>query len=100
MTLFRKGLIRWYTHAFWYTFALTLGHAFIMYSLGNLAYAFYAKIACMFALRVNFGLGKYTIWTIFMIISLPTVELMASQKFAELTSAAGASEYLHGLNID
>jgi hypothetical protein len=27
MTLFRKGLIRWYTHAFWYTLALIMSHA-------------------------------------------------------------------------
>ena len=98
MTLFRKGLIRWYTHAFWYTVALFMSHAVMITSFGT--YWFYAKILFMFNLRVNFGMSKYLIWSIFAVISLPVVEQMMFQKFGEMTSSALESEYLHGMNLD
>ena len=98
MTLFRKGLVRWYTHAFWYTLALFMSHAVMISNLGN--FYFYAKIAFMFNLRVNFGVNKYLIWVFYGVISLPVVENMMFQKFDSMTSTALESEYLHGLKLD
>ena len=99
MTLFRKGLIRWYTHAFWYTLALFLSQLVLRASAPNATY-FYSKIALMFFFRVNFGMNKYLVWAILCTISLPTVENIIFQKFGEITSHALESEYLHGLNLD
>ena len=98
MTLFRKGLIRWYTHAFWYTVALIMSHAVMVMSLSS--YWFYLKVGFMFNLRVNFGMNKYAIWLIFAIISTPVVEQMIFSKFDAMTSSAMESEYLHGLKLD
>jgi hypothetical protein len=99
MTLFRKGLIRWYTHAFWYTLALALSHCAIIANIPNCAY-FYAKIALMFFLRVNFGVDKYLIWTIFCIMSSPYVENLIFSNFETMTKSALESDYLHGLKFD
>ena len=71
MTLFRKGLIRWYTHAVWYSIALIMSWV-VMYS--HLPLIFWAKIAICFQLRVNVRLGKYTIWFLYALFSLPIVE--------------------------
>jgi hypothetical protein len=98
MTLFRKGLIRWWTHAFWYTLALAMSHCVMIAVLP--AGWFYAKVAFMFNLRVNFGLNKYLIWTIFFMVSLPIVENTIFEKFSQLTSSALESEYLHGISME
>ena len=82
MTLFRKGLIRWYTHAFWYTVALVMGH-FIMFPY--LGIWFYVKISLMFSLRVNMRMNKYVIWVIYACLSLPKVENMIFEKLTEIT---------------
>jgi len=61
---------------------------------------FYAKVAFMFNLRVNFGMDKYVIWTIYFLVSLPIVENTIFEKFGQLTSSALESEYLHGLKFE
>ena len=72
MTLIRKGLIRWYTHAAIYTIALFMMFAVIIAELEPIH--FFAKISFMFYLRVNFGISKYLVWIFYAIISLPSVE--------------------------
>jgi hypothetical protein len=72
MTLFRKGIIRWYTHAAWYTIALFMGMAVMIAELEPIY--FLAKISFMFNLRVNFRMSKYPIWIFYAFISLPSVE--------------------------
>ena len=71
MTLFRKGLIRWYTHAVWYSIALIMSWI-VMYS--HLPLIFWAKVAICFQLRINVRMGKYTIWFLYALFSLPIVE--------------------------
>lgn len=72
MTLFRKGLIRDYTHGFWYTLALIISFAYIRSAIPG--YLFWMKILMTFGLRVKFGFDKYLGWVIFAIVSLPQVE--------------------------
>lgn len=72
MTLFRKGLIRDYTHGFWYTFALIISLAYIRSAIPG--YLFWMKVLMTFGLRVKFGFDKYLGWVIFAIVSLPQVE--------------------------
>jgi hypothetical protein len=73
MTLIRKGIIKWYTHAAVYTLALVMSMGGIWINFEPTF--FFAKVAFMFYLRVNFErLSKYLIWTLFVIISLPDVE--------------------------
>jgi hypothetical protein len=79
MTLFRKGLIRWWTHAFWYTLSLALSQAVMCAVLP--AFWFYPKVAFMFNLRINFGIDKYIIWTIYFLVSLPIVENFVCEQF-------------------
>ena len=72
MTLFRKGLIRWYTHAFWYSVALIMSWV-VMY-LSTSGIWFWIKVATAFQLRINYRMGKYKVWILFALISLPIVE--------------------------
>jgi hypothetical protein len=72
MTLFRKGLIKWYTHAFWYTTALLMAGTVFM--LHMRAGYYMTLMFCCFYMRVNFGLSKYLIWFCYGVVSLPTVE--------------------------
>ena len=69
MTLFRKGLIRDYTHGFWYTLALFVSMAYIRNAIPG--YWFWAKILMAFVMRVKFAANKYLGWVIFAVISLP-----------------------------
>ena len=71
MTLVRKGLVRWYTHAFWYSLALIMS---LMVMNTHLTLYYWAKVIVCFNLRVNARMGKYTIWMLYCFISLPTVE--------------------------
>lgn len=72
MTLFRKGLIKWYSHAFWYTLALIMAWTLF---LTHMRTAYYMTLmCCCFYMRVNFGLSKYIIWFSYGLVSLPSVE--------------------------
>ena len=72
MTLFRKGLIKWYSHAFWYTLALVMSWSVFLTHMNTVFYM--TKMCMAFYLRVNFGLSKYIIWTLYGISALPSVE--------------------------
>ena len=78
MTLFRKGLIRWYSHVFWYLVALVLSGSFVIYMQGAW---FWLRVATAFHLRINHRMSKYLIWTLYVIVSLPIVENFIFQHF-------------------
>lgn len=59
MTLKRKGVIAWYSHAFWYSFCLVLSMYYMWLVKGSLF--FFIVLAC-FAIRVKFNTNKYAIW--------------------------------------
>lgn len=65
MTLKRKSLIRWYSHAFWYTLALALSLAFMIQSKG---YWFLLSIVPVYLLRVTFNLDKYLLWACYLAV--------------------------------
>lgn len=69
MTLNRKGLIRHYTHAIWYTAALVMC-LFHMYNTYN-GWTFWAKCVGVYIMRVKLRMNKYVIWNIFVWGSLP-----------------------------
>ena len=71
MTLVRKGLVRWYTHAFWYSVALVLSW---MYMYKAYSLYFWAKFAFCFHLRINMRMGKYKMWALHAFLALPFVE--------------------------
>ena len=71
MTLFRKGLVRWYTHAIWYSLALFAGWLFMV---NTLPIHFWAKVVISFHIRCNLGVGKYYMWAFYVFMSLPCVE--------------------------
>jgi len=71
MTLFRKGLIRYYTHGVVYGIALMIS---LYYMSVVQDYTFWLKTACVFAMRVKLGMDKYLIWLIFALFSLPACE--------------------------
>lgn len=72
MTLFRKGLIEYYTHGIWYTFCLVLS-MFHMFKVIP-GYMFPIKLLTAFGLRVFLRMNKYIIWTSFVFLSLPAVQ--------------------------
>lgn len=76
MTLFRKGLIEYYSHAFWYTCALIVS-VYHMYVLIPSSLLFFAKVLVAFTVRLKFGVNKYIIWTSFVLLSFPAVEQVA-----------------------
>lgn len=68
MTLKRKSIIRWYSHAFWYTFALILSSYYIWYVKNT---SFMVYILCLFIIRVKFNVSKYIIWSIYLFCNTP-----------------------------
>ena len=72
MTLFRKGLIRWPTHAFWYSVALIAAWIVMMKLMSGIW--FWIRVATVFKLRVTYRVGKYKLWLLFALVSLPIVE--------------------------
>ena len=91
MTLFRKGLIRWYTHASWYSLALIMSWM-VMYN--TLPLYFWAKIAACFHARVNMRMGKYKIWIVYAIFSLPIVENTIFGEFEAYRANMQTPDYL------
>ena len=81
MTLFRKGIIRWYTHVFWYSVALLMSWTAMYMAIPGIW--FWIKVAIVFQLRTGYRMGKYTVWTLFFLVSLPIVE---NTLFAEIES--------------
>ena len=71
-TLFRKGLVRWYTWTIGYAVAL-LASFIVIFKL-TCGIWFWIKIASAFYVRVNTKVSKYLIWVAFGILSLPIVE--------------------------
>lgn len=59
MTLKRKGLIRWYSHAFWYSFALCLSSYYIWHVKGSL---FMLHMMGLLFIRTQLNVSKYLIW--------------------------------------
>ena len=78
-TLFRKGLVRWYTWTIGYSVAL-LASFIVIFKLTSGVW-FWIKVATAFYIRVNTRIDKYKIWIVFSLLSLPVVENML---FAEL----------------
>ena len=91
MTLFRKGLIRWYTHAFWYSVALALSWA-VMYKHTQGAW-FWIKVASGFYMRINYRMDKYQVWMLFAIFSLPTIENLITSQFNAYKDTINYDEY-------
>jgi len=75
MTLNRKGLIRHYTHAIWYTAALIL----CLFHMWNTyqSMCFFAKVALVYIMRVKLRMNKYLIWNIVVWGSLPETQVIA-----------------------
>lgn len=63
MTLKRKGLIRWQTHAFWYTLALLVSMWYVYLIKGSI---FFCEVFFFFILRTQFKLSKYIVWGLFL----------------------------------
>ena len=84
MTLFRKGLIRWYSHVFWYLIALVLSGYYVVHTMPAW---YWIRLCTAFHLRVNHRLSKYLIWTLYAIVSLPAVENFIFEQFDTFKSA-------------
>jgi hypothetical protein len=79
MTLNRKGLIRHYAHALWYTAALVLSMYHMHVAYNSWCWVFWAKCCLVFVARVKLGLSKYLIWVIAVATSLPETQEMAKE---------------------
>jgi hypothetical protein len=62
MTLFKKGLIRWYTHAIVYSACLLLSLYYMMISIGSIF--FLTSVLCVYFLRL-YKIDKYVLWTLY-----------------------------------
>mmetsp|Transcript_55102 Transcript_55102/g.135148 ORF Transcript_55102/g.135148 Transcript_55102/m.135148 type:complete len:271 (-) Transcript_55102:87-899(-) len=60
MTLHRKGLVKWQTHATVYSLCLFASYYYIYYQLGSPR--FVAAVLLAFAARSYFGVNKYLVW--------------------------------------
>ena len=85
MTLFRKNLIKWYTHALWYGICLFLSTFQILY-LAPSAPLFIARTLVAFLLRIKLRWNKYVIWALYAGTALITLEQVKEfgGKFVEL----------------
>eukprot|EP00040_Diaphanoeca_grandis_P038863 m.257555 g.257555 ORF g.257555 m.257555 type:complete len:460 (-) comp35410_c0_seq1:130-1509(-) len=98
MTLFRKGLIRHWSHGFWYTLALVLSFNVIHALHGGVW--FWTRIVTCALLRIKRRWNKYVIWTLFVLVSLPSVEKQifnnASPYYEPITSTlSNNTEYYY-----
>jgi hypothetical protein len=77
MTLFRKGLINWYSHAAWYTACLMLSqyHMSTVFDIWWLG-----KIVLCFLARTKLRMNKYLIWSIFCLVSSPWGQAVWTQQ--------------------
>eukprot|EP00750_Incisomonas_marina_P017219 INCI20115.1.p1 GENE.INCI20115.1~~INCI20115.1.p1 ORF type:complete len:360 (+),score=44.64 INCI20115.1:97-1176(+) len=73
MTLYRKNLIRWYSHAIWYTACLLLSAFHILYLSPNAPVLLLKTMAC-FLMRTQLRMNKYVIWALYAAVSLITAE--------------------------
>ena len=67
MTLFRKGLIRWKSHAFWYGLCLVVSY---LYIFKTMPLSIWPETAVVFALRVYLGMNKYLHWALYVIYKI------------------------------
>lgn len=65
MTLNRKGLIHWQTHAIVYTLCLALSGGYIAQCFWGDT-LFFLRVAGVFLLRTQLGLSKYLLWPLFL----------------------------------
>jgi len=65
MTLKRKSLIRWYSHAFWYSLALALSTYYMYVAKGGY---FFLSVLPVYLLRVTFNLDKYLLWACYLVL--------------------------------
>lgn len=79
MTLFRKGLIRHWTHAFWYSLALGVSLITMYLHVGGIW--FWIRILAVYLMRVKLRMDKYVIWVLFAAVSMPVVQHNIFQKF-------------------
>lgn len=85
MTLFRKGLINWYSHGLWYTACLILSMFHIFHMIPG--YVFPIKVLLAFGCRVQFRANKYLIWTAFVLLSFPAAEEAIVQFVTQFATA-------------
>jgi len=71
MTLKRKGLIKWTSHAFWYGIALILSMGYMMHAKGPMIFV---VVALVFYLRSTFNLNKYVVWPVYAACLYMTLE--------------------------
>lgn len=83
MTLFRKGLIRYYTHAVFYTGALFIS---LYYMIATMESIFWFKLVAVFGMRVKLRMDKYLIWFIYSMFSLPECEKKVLEVFKYLAN--------------
>jgi len=62
MTLKRKNLIKWYTHAFWYTLCLVISMYYMWIAKGGI---FFLYILIAFIARTYIDMNKYVVWMIY-----------------------------------
>lgn len=82
MTLFRKGLIKNYSHAGWYSFCLVLS-IFHIFRFNGFSLWFPFKIMAAFLLRTQGRINKYYLWVSFALFSIPIVENYVYNTVAE-----------------
>jgi hypothetical protein len=71
MTLKRKNIIKWYTHAFWYSLALALSYYYMWVARGTYFFIF-AAVAFFF--RAYFSMNKYLIWVVYALVGYLTID--------------------------
>ena len=81
MTLFRKGLIRNYSHAGWYTACLIVS-IFHIFKFQTQPFFYAVKIMGAFLLRTKLRVNKYYLWIGFVLFSIPAIENYFYNKIA------------------
>mmetsp|Transcript_34575 Transcript_34575/g.75498 ORF Transcript_34575/g.75498 Transcript_34575/m.75498 type:complete len:332 (-) Transcript_34575:130-1125(-) len=72
MTLYRKSVITYVMHGFWYSLCLVVSFFHIIRLVGSPMN--YLKLSLVYALRTKMHVSKYVLWTAFAVASVPQVE--------------------------
>lgn len=82
MTCYRKGLIHWYSHAFWYSACLCVStyHFWVL----RPDPVFFLRILVVFILRTQMRMNKYFLWTVFAIVAFEPTSAVLSDRLSHI----------------
>jgi hypothetical protein len=95
MTLYRKSIISYRAHAIWYTLCLIISIYHIFNNCMRTNTLFIIKLSFVYCMRLKYGISKYILWCIFLIMGLPIINNYIHEQYYNYTSRILNDESLY-----